>query len=117
MSWSYGNESILQDALFMIYKTVRATFHLTIFMRGQRATGKIQRNNHHHGNCEPSLTGKTSSVSLIFTHQGPRRVFESGVAKKCFEPRSGEKYFLGPSRGVWGMLPQKILKTKCLRLA
>ena len=32
--------------------------------------------------------------------QGPRRVFESGVAKTFFEPRSGEKYFLGPSRRV-----------------
>ena len=33
-----------------------ATFHLTISMRGQRATGKIQRNDYHHGNCGPSLT-------------------------------------------------------------
>ena len=46
---------------------MRATFHLTISMRGQRATGKIQRNNYHHGICGPSLTGKTSSVFLIFT--------------------------------------------------
>ena len=37
-------------------------------MRGQRATGKIQRNNYHHGSCGPSLTDKTSSVSLIFAH-------------------------------------------------
>ena len=29
--------------------SVRTTFHLTIFMRGQRARGKIQRNNYHHG--------------------------------------------------------------------
>ena len=36
-------------------------------MRGQRATGKIQRNNYHHGSYGPFLTGKTSSVSLIFT--------------------------------------------------
>ena len=28
---------------------------------------KIQRNNYHHGNGGPSLTGKTSSVPLIFT--------------------------------------------------
>ena len=27
-------------------------------MRGQRATGKIQRNNYDHGNCGPSLTGE-----------------------------------------------------------
>ena len=53
---------------------VRATFHLTISMRGQRATGKIQRNNYHHGNCGPSLTDKTSSVSLIFTHRTHRNI-------------------------------------------
>ena len=28
---------------------VKATFHSTIPMRGQRATIKIQRNNYHHG--------------------------------------------------------------------
>ena len=51
---------------------VRATSHLTISMRRQRETGKIQRNNYQHGSCGPSLTGKTSSVSLIFT-QGTHR--------------------------------------------
>ena len=49
-----------------------ATFHLTISMHGQRATGKIQRNNYHHGSCGLSLTGKTMSVFLIFT-QGTHR--------------------------------------------
>ena len=49
-----------------------ATFHLTISMRGQRATGKIQRNNYHHGSCGPPLTGNTTSVFLIFT-QGTHR--------------------------------------------
>ena len=53
---------------------LRATFHLTIFMRVQCTTGKIQRNNYHHGNCGPSLMGKTSSVSLIFTHRTHRNV-------------------------------------------
>ena len=48
------------------------TLHLTISMHGQRATGRIPRNNYHHGSCRPSLTGKTSSVSLIFT-QGTHR--------------------------------------------
>ena len=48
---------------------LKATFHLTISMRGQRA---IQRNNYHHGSCGPSLTGKTMSVFLIFT-QGTHR--------------------------------------------
>ena len=51
---------------------VKATFHLTISVRGQRVTGKIQRNNYDHGNCGLSLTGKTKSVFLIFT-QGTHR--------------------------------------------
>ena len=38
-------------------------------MRGQHATRKIQTNNYHHGSCDSSLTGKTLSVSLIFTHR------------------------------------------------
>ena len=41
-------------------------------MRGQRATGKIQSDNYHHGSCGPSLTDKTMSVFLIFT-QGTQR--------------------------------------------
>ena len=53
-------QSALSDLL-------KATFHLTISMCGQRATGKIQRDNYHHGSCGPSLTGKTMSVFLIFT--------------------------------------------------
>ena len=53
---------------------LKTTFHLMISMRGQRATGKIERNNYHHGNRGPSLTGKTSSVSLIFTHRRHRNV-------------------------------------------
>ena len=53
---------------------VKATFHLTISMRGERATGKIQKSNYHHRSCGPSLTCKTSSVSLIFTHGTHRNV-------------------------------------------
>ena len=53
---------------------IKATFHLTISMRGERATGKIQKNNYHHGSCGPSLTCKTSSVALIFTHGTHRNV-------------------------------------------
>ena len=41
-------------------------------MRGQRATGKIQWNNYHHGSCGTSLTGETMSVFLNFT-QGTHR--------------------------------------------
>ena len=58
---------------------LKVTFHLTISMRGQRATGKIQRNNYHHGSCGPSLTGKTKSVFLIFTqgtHRNVRKIVE-----------------------------------------
>ena len=54
--------------------SLKATFHLTISVREKRAMGKIQRNNYHHGSCRPSLTGKTSSVSLIFTHGTHRNV-------------------------------------------
>ena len=53
-------------------RSLKATFHLTISVCGQRATGKIQRNNYHHGSCGTSLTSETSSVSLIFT-QGTHR--------------------------------------------
>ena len=53
---------------------LKATFHLTISMRGERATGKIQKNNYQQGSRGPSLTGKTSSVSLIFTHRTHRNV-------------------------------------------
>ena len=56
--------------------SVKATFHLTISMCGQRATGKIQRNNYHHGSCGLSFTGKTSSVYLIFT-QGTHRIVKN----------------------------------------
>ena len=56
------------------WRGLKATFHLTISMRGKRATGKIQRNNYHHGNCGLSLTGKTSSAYLIFTHGTHRNV-------------------------------------------
>ena len=52
----------------------KATFQLTIFMCGKRATDKIQRNNCHHGSCGSSLTYETSSESLIFTHGTHRNV-------------------------------------------
>ena len=41
-------------------------------MRGQRAIGKIQNDNYHHGSCGPSLTGETMSVFLIFTQRTHR---------------------------------------------
>ena len=35
--------------------SLKATFYLTISMRGQCATGKIQRNHYHRGSCGPFL--------------------------------------------------------------
>ena len=52
--------------------SIKATFHLTISMRGQCATSKILRNNYHHGSCGPSLTDRTMSVFVIF-RQGTHR--------------------------------------------
>ena len=48
-------------------------------MHGQPATGKIQRNNYHHGSYGPSLTGKTMSVFLIFTQGTHWNVKNRGV--------------------------------------
>ena len=53
---------------------LKATSRLTIFMSGLLAKSKIQRNNYHHGNGGASLTGKTSSLSLIFTYGMHRNV-------------------------------------------
>ena len=44
---------------------IKATSHLTIFMSGMRAKGKIQRNNYQYDQRRPSSAGKTSSVYLI----------------------------------------------------
>ena len=54
--------------------------------------------------------------------QGPRSGLKSGgptasQLKKSVEPRSDEKIFLAFLGGCGGMLPQKILKIKYLRLA
>ena len=66
-SWSaFSYVTMYRIAVF------KANFHLTISMRGQRATGKIQGNNYHHESCGPFLRGKTMSVFLIFT-QGTHR--------------------------------------------
>ena len=62
---------------------LKATFHLTISMRGQRATGKIKRNNYHHGSCGLSLTDKTMSVFLIFT-QGTHRNVKNRRVRSAF---------------------------------
>ena len=60
---------------------VHTTYHLTISIRGQCATGKIQRNNYHHGSCRPSLTGKTVSAFLIF-RQGTHRNVKKSLSDK-----------------------------------
>ena len=78
----------------------KATFHLTISVRVQRATGKVQRNNYHHGSCGSSLTSKTMSVFLIFTQgtQGMSKIVEREVAFKDHFPLGGifraERHFL-----------------------
>ena len=53
---------------------VKATFHLLISMHGQCATGKYKGIISITGVAGSSLTGKTSSVSLIFTHRTRRNV-------------------------------------------
>ena len=58
-------------------------------MRGERATGKIQRNNYHHGSCGPSLTGKTMSVFFIFT-QGKHRNVKNREVRSSLKARSTE---------------------------
>ena len=72
--WKYIVCTISFERLEASPWTFKATFHLTISVREKHAMGKIQRNNYHHGSCRPSLTGKTSSVSLIFTHGTHRNV-------------------------------------------
>ena len=68
------NTDVGQTMLASFARPLKATFHLTISMRDQRATGKIQRNNYRHERYGPSFTGKMSSVSLIFTHGTHRNV-------------------------------------------
>ena len=47
---------------FLLFK---AASHVTIFMHGVRAKGKIQRNNYQDVQCGPCFGGKTSSLPLI----------------------------------------------------
>ena len=58
---------------------LKATFHLMLSICSQRATGKIQRNNYHHGSCGPFLTSKTMSVFLIFMQGTHRNVKNRSV--------------------------------------
>ena len=76
------------ETLHKANTSVKATFYLTIFMRGERATGKIQRNNCHHGSCGTSLTSKPSSVSLIFT-QGTHRNVKNRWVKSSLKTDNG----------------------------
>ena len=74
---------------------LKATFHLTISICDQRLTGKIQRNNYHHGSCGPFLTSKIMSVFLIFTQGTHQNV------KNC-SARSSHKGQAGPLDGNRG---------------
>ena len=68
-------ENIIPRGKFrLVENSSQGTLHLTISMRWHRATGKIQRNNYHHGSCGPSLRRKTMSVFLIFTQGTDRNV-------------------------------------------
>ena len=58
---------------------LKATCHLTIFMRGMRTRSKIQMNNCQHVQCVPSFAGKTSSVPLI-TPMHAQRIVEWEIA-------------------------------------
>ena len=78
---------------------LKATFHMTISMRGQCATGEIQRNSYHHGNCGPSLTGKTSSVSLMFTH-GTHRNVKNRLVRSSLNPSISDANFAGGKRNA-----------------
>ena len=87
---------------FLLFK---ATFHLTISMRGQRGTGKIQRNNYHHGSCGPSLTGKTMSVFFIFTQGTDRNVknrwVRSGLWRRVGVKRQKKISFRSENSAQW----------------
>ena len=54
--------------IFMAWSFLMATSHLTISMRGQRKTAKIQRKNCHQRNCGMSLTGETYVVRVFDLH-------------------------------------------------
>ena len=88
-------------------------------MRGQRATGKIQRNNYHHGSCGPSLTGKTMSVFLIFTQGTHRNVKNRWVRSSLKDsfPLGGifraEQHF--PPKNVMSMRSSSLLCIKFLQ--
>ena len=71
---------------------IKATFHLMISVRGQHATGKIQRDNYHHGSCGPSLTSKTMSVFLIFTQGTHRNVKNRWVRSSLYLKTKGQRY-------------------------
>ena len=45
--------------------SIKANFHLMISVRGQCATGKIQRNNYHHRSCWPSVTGPKGNIVIL----------------------------------------------------
>ena len=91
-------------------RRIKATFHLTISMRGQRTTGKIQRNNYHHGSCGPSLTDKTTSVFLIFkqgTHRNVKnRWWEVALIHQQAQVSSFETSYSNPESQTIVSLPK-----------
>ena len=66
----------IRGRVFCVPSSVKATSHLTIFVRVIRAKGKFQRNNYHqYGQRHPSFAGKKLSVSLI-AHLQARKIAE-----------------------------------------
>ena len=91
--------STFMDA-FASFVALKATSQLTIFMRGMRTTGKIQRNNYQDIQCRPSFAGKTSSVPLIAqTHAQRMRSSLQGV-EQCDSIFPVYRYILTISSGA-----------------
>ena len=55
--------------------------------------------------------------SKKFYQPGNHKLQTGSWLTKFLEPRSGEEFYLAPPWGSEGMLPQRILKMKGLRLA
>ena len=62
---------------------LKAIFHLTIPMRGQCATDKIQRNDYHHGNYGPSL--RDFFVGVFDFHARDASECQKSFSEKCLK--------------------------------
>ena len=72
---------------FGIYRlrSLKATSHFTVFMRGMRAKGKFISNNLQYEQRRLSFAGETSSVSLVaFLHIRKTAVWDVALAQRFF---------------------------------